>query len=333
MAESVVAAALTAPGCIEQAFREVRPPREGEVELRVVCVGVCGSDISSYHGASHGVQYPIVLGHEFSAQIERLGSGVNKLQVGQWVMVAPLLTCGDCKYCSANSEHLCEHRVIFGKHVDGALRERLIMPARTALPLPDTITPQAGTIAEPLAVSIHAVRRVGVMVAGERVVISGAGAIGLLIAQVLNTQGFPQIMLLDIDEERLALAKDLGFGAIHPSRAQPSSADLLFIATGSPEAIHNTPELLAPRGFAVVVGIMNEVLLDWTALLMKEAAITTSRYFTMQDYEDGVRLLSTGAISTASLITDTAQFSELFVDTGQSVMERAKQAVRLLIEM
>jgi 2-desacetyl-2-hydroxyethyl bacteriochlorophyllide A dehydrogenase len=330
--KTVKAAVLTAPGWFEAGRREISPLEAGDVELQVGYVGICGSDLSAYEDPEAPGARPVVLGHEFSAQVVRLGSSVDGLREGQWVSVAPLLSCGDCEFCRTGSDYLCEERLIFGRDLDGALREKLVMPARAVFPLPEGLSPEAGILTEPLAVAVHAVNRGGRSPDGTQVVISGAGAIGLLIAHVVAERGARQVLLLDVDDRRLHLAREMGFEAAQPGNTA-SAADLLFVATAAREALIDVPTVLSPCGTAVVVGQIREVPLNWRALLMKEGSVTTSRYFNFSDFQEGVRLLATGAVQTSSLIQDQASFSELVSGGGHAVMERAREAVRLLVKM
>ena len=128
-------------------------------------------------------------------------------------------------------------------------------------------------------------------------------------------------------------AQALGFHVSHPEEAPSSTADCLFIATGAIEAIAAIPELLAPLGTAVVVGIISEARLNWFHLLLKEGIVTTSRYFTLNDYQEAIQLLGTPGFKAKSLIQEQAAFEELFIDEGQKVMNRAQQVMRLLIKM
>jgi threonine dehydrogenase-like Zn-dependent dehydrogenase len=227
---------------------------------------------------------------------------------------------------------LCEDRLIFGRDLDGALREKLVMPARTVFPLPEGMPPEVGAMTEPLAVAVHAVNRGGRSPEGAQVVISGAGAIGLLIAQVAAERGARQILLLDVDDRRVRLAREMGIEASQPGNTT-SAADLLFLATPAREALIDVPTVLSPHGIAVVVGQIREVPLNWRALLMKEGGVTTSRYFNFSDFQEAMRLLGTGAVQVQTLIQDRATFSELLGGGGREVMGRARQAVRLVVKM
>ncbi len=333
MAKTVKAAVMTGPHQIKTARLEIKPPALGEVELQVGYVGICGSDLYAYQGESPTFNFPVVFGHEFSGRVLRCGPGVEHLPEGQWVGVAPLLTCGNCPFCSAGNKHLCEQRAIFGARTDGAMRERLIMPAEVVYPLPAGVSPPEGALGEPLAVAVHAVNRAGRNLAGAKVIISGAGAIGLLIALVVEQRGADQILLLEIDEKRQNFARSLGFQIAHPAESLSATADCLFIATGAPAAIAAIPDLLAPLGTAVVVGIISKAQLNWFYLLLKEGHVTTSRYFTLLDYQAGIRLLGAPGFKAKSLIQEQVAFAELFVDEGRPVMGRARQVMRMLIKM
>jgi 2-desacetyl-2-hydroxyethyl bacteriochlorophyllide A dehydrogenase len=333
MAETVKAAVMTAPYQITVTEREIKPPGHGEVELQVGYVGICGSDIHAYHGGVTVFDFPVVFGHEFSAQVYRCGAGVDHLEVGQWVGVAPLLACGVCSFCCSGKEHLCERRIIFGAKADGAMRERLIVPAEIVYLMPNGVSPQEGALGEPLAVAVHAVNQPGLNLNGANIVISGAGAIGMLIALVVEQRGAKQILFLETDDKRRQFAQALGFQVGHPEEAPSSHADCLFIATGAAEAIAAIPELLAPLGTGVVVGIIADANINWLNLLFKEGSITTSRYFTFQDYQESIQLLSVPGFKAKSIIQDQAAFAELCIDEGQEVMSRAQKFMRLLVKM
>jgi 2-desacetyl-2-hydroxyethyl bacteriochlorophyllide A dehydrogenase len=333
MIDTVRAAVMTAPHQIKAIEREIKPPGPGEVELQVGYVGLCGTDLHAYQGGSSIFNFPIVFGHEFSAKILRLGKGVTHLEEGQWVGVAPLLSCGGCPYCLAGNNHLCEGRIIFGAQIDGALRERLTMPSETLYPLPSNVSPREGILGEPLAVAVHAVNQAGGNIKGGTATVSGAGAIGLLIALVLKNRGANTIMVLEINEVRRSFAQKLGFQVAHPKDAPTSAVNCLFIATGASEAIAAIPDLLAPHGTAVVAGILSEAPINWLELLFKEASITTSRYFTFQDYQEAIQLLNSPGFKAKEIIQEQVSFSDQFIVDSHKFMSRAQQVLRLVIKM
>lgn len=333
MIDTVKAAVMTAPNQIRAAEREIKPPGRGEIELKVGYVGICGSDLQAYQGMNSIFDFPVVFGHEFSAQVLRCGKGVDHLKEGQWVAVSPLLACGDCSFCREGNNHLCKQRIIFGANSDGALQERLILPSKVVYPIPSGVSPPEGTLGEPLAVAIHAVNQYRGIIEGANIIISGAGMIGILIALVVEQRKANSILLLEIDDKRKLLAQELGFQVACPEDAPSSKADCLFIATGAAEAITATPELLAPLGTAVVVGILSNAQLNWTNLLLKEGSVITSRYFNFQDYQEAIQLLASLGFKAKALIQEQVSFAELFIDDGQKVMGRAQQVMRLLVKM
>lgn len=328
---STRAAVLLEPHRIE--LREVPVPQAGpdEVELEPLYVGVCGTDLACYQGENALLRMPVVLGHEFCARVRSCGSRMSTVSPGQVVVAAPLIACGECSFCATGREHLCSRRVVFGVGVDGALRERLVMPARTLFTVPDSVPWRDAALTEPLAVAIHAVRRTPVK--GRRVVISGAGAIGLLIAQVVGVLGAASVCLFDVNEERLSLAQRMGFEANQPDRAIPNSADCLFMATGAPGAMKAIPDQIEFAGIAVVVGLLDEVPIHWFSLLLKEGTVTTSRYFTMDDFRAALDMLAVGEVDVSWLIQDQAEFPDLAEQHGEALMSHARQVVRMVIEM
>lgn len=328
---TVRAAVLHGPRRIE--FRDSILPTLGpeDVELEPLFVGVCGTDLACFEGENTLLEMPVVLGHEFCARVCSCGSQVQTVSPGQVVAVAPLIACGQCRFCTAGQEHLCPERIIFGVAADGALSERLIMPVRTLFSVPDGVNWQECALTEPLAVALHAVRRT--QVAERRVTVSGAGAIGLLTAQVAQALGAASVVLLDVNEKRLQLARRLGFAAVQPNEAIPNSADCLFIATHAPAAMAAIPDLIDYGGCAVVVGLLGNVATDWMGLLLKEGTITTSRYFTLDDFRTALTMLAARVVDVCPLIQDHVRFDEVADRHGATLIDRARQVVRLVITM
>lgn len=327
----VRAAVLLEPRRI--AFRDLPRPAFGsdDVELEPLFVGVCGTDLACYAGKNALLKTPVVLGHEFSARVRACGDRVTTVAPGQVVAVAPVIACGQCRFCAAGQEHLCPERVIFGVAFDGALRERLVMPSRTLFPVPDGADWSEYALVEPLAVAVHAAKRVPV--GGRRVMISGAGAIGLLIAQVVRASGAESVVLLDVDEKRLDLARRIGFEAVQPDQVARQGADCLFVATDAPAAIAAIPDLIDFTGIAVMVGLPDSVPTNWLRLLFKEGTITTSRYFTLDDFRTALALLAAGAVDVRALIQDRVAFEHIAERQGAALIERARRVVRLVIAM
>lgn len=340
--EAIVwAAVLRAPQQITLKQRARPTPGPGEVLLRVAYVGICGSDLARFWGATNAAPQPVVFGHEFSGWVHALGPGVIGHRVGQPVTVAPLLTCEQCRYCQSGQEHLCRQRQVFGNDIDGAAQEYVVVPAHRVYHLPPGISLAEGSMVEPLAIAVHAARRAG---AGEddTVLILGAGAIGLLTALVLKARAVAQLVIADINPQRLALAGDLGIETVvsEPqalrswlARAAPEGASIVIEASGAPPVLDLLPTLLAPLGRVVLIGkFLNPVPVSLDRLLRREADLHFSRYFTAADFETALHLLAEGQVRVNHLIEVSIPASQLAVDSGRHVMTQARQAVRALLD-
>lgn len=150
---------MTAPGVIE--FREVPipEPKAGEVLVKIMRIGVCGSDIHVYHGEHPFTKYPVTQGHEVSGEIAALGKGVTSLRVGQRVTIEPQVVCGRCYPCRHGKYNLCEELKVMGFQTTGTASEFFEVDAAKITPLPDTMSFNEGAMIEPLAVAVHAAKR------------------------------------------------------------------------------------------------------------------------------------------------------------------------------
>lgn len=340
--EPLRAAALIKPGEIRLVDRLKRVPKPHEVEIAVRYVGICGSDIARFDGRLPSGK-PAVFGHEFSGRIDAVGVDVAGFEIGRAVTVAPLLNCRKCPFCLADRGYLCADRVRFGTDVDGALCESVRVPSDRVFPLPEGVPLEHGALAEPLAVAVHAVRQVD-KVDGARVVVLGGGAIGLLIAMVAHVWGAEQILVVDINPERVDLAVQLGFIGVDNRSSDPISyvlqhtenrgADIVFEASGSPDVGPYLLPMLAKLGVIVVVGRIEEpVPLSLDALILKEARLLTSRYFSLSDFRQAVDLITKGLVAVDPLIQERMPFRRLGEEQGRVLMDAARRAVRLMVVM
>jgi L-iditol 2-dehydrogenase len=186
---------MTAPGTIR--FDDVPPPAAGPGELiaRVRRIGVCGSDIHVFHGKHPYTSYPVVQGHEFSAEITEASGG---LRAGTLVTMPPQITCGACESCRGGRYHICETLKVMGFQAPGVAQEFVALPRGEVIALPAEFTPEMGALVEPVAVAMHAVGRAG-QVAGARVLVLGAGPIGNL-ARMRRAGAATRRVLTDVGE-------------------------------------------------------------------------------------------------------------------------------------
>ncbi|MDY2835609.1 MAG: alcohol dehydrogenase catalytic domain-containing protein, partial [Candidatus Aphodomonas sp.] len=234
---------MTAPH--EIIFREVPTPTagKGEVLLKMMKIGVCGSDIHVYHGKHPFTKYPVTQGHEVSAKIVALGEGVEGLHVGQKVTVEPQLVCGECYPCRHGKYNLCESLRVMGFQATGLASEYFAVAAEKVTPLPDNMTFNEGAMIEPLAVTVHAVHRAG-DVKGLNIAVLGAGPIGILVAQSAKALGANAVLITDISDYRLEKAKECGvdftcntkqhnFGDAMVEAFGPDKADVIYDCAGN----------------------------------------------------------------------------------------------------
>lgn len=231
-AGAVKALVYSAP--LEMALEDVPEPAFGpeDVLVRVRAVGICGSDVLGYTGKTGRRLPPLIMGHEACGTVEAVGTGVDRMGAGARVCFDSTIYCRNCPACHAGGYHLCESRQVLGVSVpgmkrQGAMAECVVMPWWTLHPMPASLSFTDAALLEPVAVALHAVRRSGLR-AGETVHIIGAGTIGLLILQVCRAMAAGSIVVVDLNERRLELARDLGADAA----ALPQDAEALLPEKG-----------------------------------------------------------------------------------------------------
>ena len=233
---------MTEPGKI--IFREIEKPqpKAGEVLVKIMNIGVCGSDIHVYHGKHPFTKYPVTQGHEVSGLVEALGEGVDQFTIGQKVTIQPQVVCGECYPCRHGKYNLCEKLKVMGFQTTGTASEYFAVDAKKVTPLPEDMTLEEGAMIEPLAVAVHAVRRAG-DVEGKDICVLGAGPIGNLTAQVAKGLGARKVMITDISDIRLAKAKEVGidicvntkdndFATAFVETFGPDKADVIYDCAG-----------------------------------------------------------------------------------------------------
>ena len=194
-----------------------RTPQAHEVVVDVGFTGICGTDLHVLHGAmDQRVTLPAVLGHEMAGTIAAVGENVADWSIGDRVTVMPLRWCGECPACRAGHTHICHRLDFLGIDSPGSMQTQWLVPSDVLVSLPSSLTLAHAALTEPTAVAVHDVNRAGLN-GGERVVIVGGGPIGLLVACVARSRG-AEVMLLEVSEQRLGLARELGLQALDGSR-------------------------------------------------------------------------------------------------------------------
>jgi L-iditol 2-dehydrogenase len=304
------AAVLLGAGQVRLEERSAPQPGPGEVLVDVRSVGVCGSDVHYYEHGRIGhfvVDAPLVLGHEAAGVITALGDGVSGLRVGQRVSVEPGVPDRSCPQCLAGRYNLCPDMRFFATPpIDGAFAEQVVVHQAFAHPVPDSMSDDAAALLEPLSVGIWACRRGGVG-PGSRVLVTGAGPIGLVAVQSALAFGATEVVVSDVNPARLELARS--FGATEVVDARSSSvldvapAGVLLECSGFPPAISEGIRALDRAGRAVLVGMGgDEVPLPLSVVQERELEVTgTFRY--ANTWPTAIALVSAGRVDLDSLVT------------------------------
>lgn len=280
------AAVLHRPGQIVLEDRPVPEPAADEVLIRVASVGVCGSDVHYFREGRIGdfvVNKPLVLGHEAAGTIVDAGRDVPRERIGERVAIEPQRPCRVCAQCSAGRYNLCPQMTFYATPpVDGAFCEYVTIQAPFAHPVPDSVSDDAAALLEPLSVGIWASRKAGVD-PGSRVLIAGAGPIGLVTAQAARAFGAAEVIVSEPDHDRRANAVRFGAtSAIDPAHGLPPSlgADAFIECSGAQAALAAGIAAVRPAGTAVLVGMgADEITVPLPLIQQRELTLTgTFRY-------------------------------------------------------
>lgn len=291
---------------------EMPQPARGQVLLKVCRCGICGSDLHMTEDATFGLSGGEVIGHEFSGEVIELGAGETGLKLGDHVTAAPLRGCGACASCLRGEPAWCE--VNFSL-IGGGYAQFAALDARQCRKLPWGISAADGALAEPLAVALHGIMRSG-MVPGSRVLIVGAGAIGLAVAFWARRMGAGRVIVADLHDYQQARALELGahqFVTSSPDlSAQVGTVDIVFECVGKKRLIDHCISLVRPRGRVVVLGLCTGTdELDSFRAISKEVEITMSVFFSMPEFEMAIEALDAGQYAPQHLISDTIGLSAL----------------------
>jgi len=312
---------------------EERPPPPapppGWVQVAVSWCGICGTDLDEIlHGPVLVPSTPLVLGHEAAGTVLAAAAGVG-FAVGDRVGLENTLGCGRCERCRAGDPQLCAEFAVMGLMFDGALAERVNVPAAMCAVLPDTLSEEAGALAEPLSVAVRAVRRAA-GVRGRTVGVVGAGTIGLLVAAVAHAEGAAEIAVIEKSPERLRRALAQGFLAAAPG----AEFDVVFECAGSGPGFQAALDATAKQGTTVVVGIHAEPRsLDVTDLVVDERALVASFSHNLRDdYRGALALLAAGAVRPADFITDRVPLSEVVERGFRPLIEEPERHLKVLVD-
>lgn len=324
MSTDNLAAVLRRPGEIVLEERPV--PRLGpdDVLVRMCAVGVCGSDVHYYEHGRIGdfvVEAPLVLGHESAGVIVRVGTAVEDLRPGQRVALEPGVGCRRCPACRSGRYNLCPDVRFFGTPpVDGAFARYVAHPCDYVFAVPDSVSDDAAALLEPFSVGLWAIRQAR-LVAGETVLVTGAGPIGLCALLAARAAGAGQVVVTDVNPARLDLARRLGATAVLDVRTQPlgqaqPDAHVLLECSGAPAVAAEALAGLRPAGRAVFVGMGADLLALPLPLVQSRELHLTGTFRYANTYPAAIALVGQGRVDLDALVT------------GHLPLERTAEALR-----
>lgn len=296
---------------------------DGWVLLDIAAVGICGTDYHIYAGNQPFLDYPRVIGHELSAVVAASGHGWLE---GQLVVVNPYISCGKCRACLRGKPNCCTAISVLGVHRDGGLCSRIAVPAGNLYAAND-LTPLQAAMVEFLAIGAHAVRR-SELVSGDRVLVTGAGPIGLGVALFARLAG-AEVHLLDTSAQRLAQARDLfGFKKTHTdgrlilADELADGFDVVFDATGNRGAIEAGFAHVGHGGSYVLVSVVKgDISFTDAEFHKREMRLIGSRNAVAQDFHTVMAALRSGLIDSTKLASEVLQLADLpsrFPDLAQN---------------
>ena len=293
--------------------KELSSPAKDEVRIKVAYVGICGTDVHIYHGMmDQRVNMPVTIGHEMSGTIDAIGEDVEGFSVGDKIVVRPL---DDRKVKPSDKgfKHICEELKFIGIDSPGAMQQYWNVPAFTLHKLHEKTNLKLAALIEPLSVAVHDVRMSGLK-PDETAVVLGGGPIGLLVAMVAQETG-AQVIVSEVNENRVAKGKELGLTAINPTKVdlveyvkektQDRRADVVFEVAGVQPTLDIMTEVAGIRGRIVMVAIHGQKKpVDLFKFFWKELKLIGARVYEKEDYEKAIQLVTENKLPFSEMITD-----------------------------
>lgn len=336
-------AVLKAAEVIE--FSEIERPqiKPNEILMKVKNIGICGSDIHAYYGKHPFMSFPIRLGHEMSGEVVEVGADVKDIAVGELVTAMPQEFCHECEPCKKGRYNICNTLNVIGCQTPGAACEYFNVDAALIKKIPKGMSAELAATVEPAAVGVHAVRRCG-SVKGLNVVVLGAGTIGNVTAQAAMAEGAKSVLITDLSDYRLELAKKCGIphaantGKVSMQDAVKEAfngegADIFFECIGIGTVVNQAIECCKKGGDIVIVGVYGstpQVNLSWVQ--DRELRLVGSLMYVEKDFQDTIDYMAAGKINMQLLISNVFPFDQ-YAEAFKYIEQNKDISLKVLIEM
>jgi len=336
-------AEMLKPGLIK--FKDVPEPipKDNEVLLRIKRIGVCGSDIHVWHGKHPFTPYPVVQGHEFSGQVEAVGNNVAKAKPGMRATARPQLVCGTCGPCKRGDYHVCQNLKVQGFQAPGCAQDLFSVPEDRLVLFPDSMSFEQGALIEPASVGAHSTSRAS-EIKGKNVVITGAGTIGNLVAQFVQARGAAKVLITDISEYRIEIAKACKIqytaNVIKESFENAMTRvfgdegfQVAFEAAGVHSTITDLIQYIEKGGEIVILGVYEEnPTINMGFVGEHELKLIGSLMYRNEDYEEAVEFISKNKIVTDPLVTKHFPF-EQYPDAYKYIEDQGDKTMKVMIDL
>lgn len=337
-------AILVEPKHIE--FKEVAEPKAADLTAHQVLVnikriGICGSEIHSYHGLHPATFYPVVQGHEYSGVVMAVGSEVTVCKPGDHITARPQLVCGKCNHCKRGQYNVCEHLRVQAFQADGAAQDFFVVDDDRVAKLPEGMSLDYGAMIEPSAVGAHASNRTDVK--GKNVVVSGAGTIGNLIAQFCIARGAKNVLITDVSDLRLAKARECGIKHtlnITKKTLKEAAQELFgeegyqvgFEVAGVEVSIRSLMETIEKGSDIVVVAVFaKDPALSMFYLGEHELRLIGSMMYRHEDYLTAIDYVNKGIVNLKPLVSNRFAFEE-YDDAYKFIDTHRETSMKVLID-
>ena len=270
---------------------------EGWALIKVSHAGICGTDLNIYAGTHPRARAPLTMGHEFSGVVAQ---DCERFQTGTRVTAYPLISCGKCEPCVTGNKHVCNTLGLYGIDTAGGMAEYVVIPQEQLIPLPENVSFKVGAFIEPIAVTVHTLRETG-FTPGDNTIIFGCGTIGLCLALTLKQFGAGDMLLVETDAARLALARELGFEAINPmevnldevvaSHTKGNGFDRVYDCAGVNAVAACLLDVVKVRGQIVIVASYKKPpQMPFFKGMAKEVSIHFVRVYRQKDFEIAAKM-------------------------------------------
>lgn len=314
----------------------------GEVRVQVAFAGICGSDMHIIHGDNAFVRFPRITGHEFAGVVEAVGEGVEGIATGDRVCVDPVISCGECYPCRIGRPNVCGSLEVIGVHRNGGFEEFVAVPAANVHPLPDHIGLDAAALVEPYTIAANVLDRMQPH-PGDRLLILGAGVIGMTILQMARALGIENIIVTDVINERLEAAKALGATHVFNSFEQDVEKEVMALTLGEgvpliadaaciPALLPQMLRLASPAGRIGLLGFSVQPSdLVQLEVIKKELTLVGSR-LNNRKFPEVLALMASGKLDPLALVSHRLPLSDM-AGAIDMLDHRPEEARKVLIQV